>query len=112
MKLFFPYPKRENPKGFETLGVSSFITAHIFQNNPSLLADCGIPGQKPRRRGKKRDNACFLRGCPDSAFDCWVGDQQQRKFTPFMAVYNKDHHLIQTFIQDTEADNIIDLLKE
>jgi thiol-disulfide isomerase/thioredoxin len=34
------------------------------------------------------------------------------KFTPFMAVYNKDHHLIQTYAQGTEADKIIDLLKD
>ena len=34
------------------------------------------------------------------------------KFTPFMAVYSKDHHLIQTYQQGTEADTLIDLLKE
>jgi thiol-disulfide isomerase/thioredoxin len=34
------------------------------------------------------------------------------KFTPFMAVYNKEHHLIQTFQQGTEADNLIKLLKD
>ncbi len=34
------------------------------------------------------------------------------KYTPFMAVYNKDHHLIQTYGQGTEADTIINLLKE
>jgi thiol-disulfide isomerase/thioredoxin len=34
------------------------------------------------------------------------------KFTPFMAVFNKDHHLIQTYQQGTEADTLINLLKE
>lgn len=34
------------------------------------------------------------------------------KFTPFMAVYNKEHHLIQTYQQGTEADTLISLLKE
>lgn len=34
------------------------------------------------------------------------------KFTPFMAVYNKDHHLIQTYGQGTEADTLIKLLHE
>ncbi len=34
------------------------------------------------------------------------------KFTPFMAVYNKDHHLIQTYGQGTEADTLINLLKQ
>lgn len=34
------------------------------------------------------------------------------KYTPFMAVYNKDHHLIQTYGQGTEADTLINLLKE
>lgn len=34
------------------------------------------------------------------------------KFTPFMAVYNKDHHLIKTFDQGTEPNTIIDLLKK
>jgi thiol-disulfide isomerase/thioredoxin len=34
------------------------------------------------------------------------------KYTPFMAVYNKEHHLIQTYGQGTEADTLIDLLKE
>jgi len=34
------------------------------------------------------------------------------KFTPFMAVYNKEHHLIQTYGQGTEADTLINLLKE
>ncbi|MBV9963159.1 MAG: redoxin domain-containing protein [Parafilimonas sp.] len=34
------------------------------------------------------------------------------KFTPFMAVYNKEHHLIQTYPQGTEADTLIALLKE
>ena len=33
------------------------------------------------------------------------------KFTPFMAVYNKDHHLVQTYQQGTEADTLINLLK-
>ncbi len=33
------------------------------------------------------------------------------KFTPFMAVYNKEHHLIKTYQQGTEADKLIDLLK-
>lgn len=33
------------------------------------------------------------------------------KFTPFMAVYNKEHHLIQTYGQGTEADTLINLLK-
>jgi thiol-disulfide isomerase/thioredoxin len=34
------------------------------------------------------------------------------RFTPFMAVYNKEHHLIQTYGQGTEADTLINLLKE
>ena len=34
------------------------------------------------------------------------------KFTPFMAIYNKEHHLIQTYGQGTEADTLISLLKE
>ena len=34
------------------------------------------------------------------------------KFTPFMAVYNREHHLIQTYGQGTEADTLINLLKE
>lgn len=34
------------------------------------------------------------------------------KFTPFMAVYNKDHHLLKTFDQGAEADQIIDLVKK
>ena len=34
------------------------------------------------------------------------------KFTPFMAVYNKEHHLIKTYQQGTEADTLINLLKE
>lgn len=34
------------------------------------------------------------------------------KFTPFMAVYNKEHHLIQTYQQGTEADTLINLLKQ
>lgn len=33
------------------------------------------------------------------------------KYTPYMAVYNKDHHLIQTYGQGTEADTLINLLK-
>lgn len=33
------------------------------------------------------------------------------KYTPFMAVYNKEHHLIQTYSQGTEADTLISLLK-
>jgi thiol-disulfide isomerase/thioredoxin len=33
------------------------------------------------------------------------------KFTPFMAVYNKDHHLLKTYEQGTDADTIIKLLK-
>lgn len=34
------------------------------------------------------------------------------KYTPFMAVYNKEHHLIKTYPQGTEADTLINLLKE
>ena len=34
------------------------------------------------------------------------------KFTPYMAVYNKDHHLIQTYGQGTEADTLMALLKD
>ena len=34
------------------------------------------------------------------------------KFTPFMAVYDKEHHLIKTYDQGAEADELIDLLKE
>ena len=34
------------------------------------------------------------------------------KFTPFMAVYNKEHHLIQTYGQGTDADTLIKLLNE
>ena len=34
------------------------------------------------------------------------------KFTPFMAVYNKEHHLIQTYQQGTEADTLIRLLQD
>lgn len=34
------------------------------------------------------------------------------KYTPFMAVYNKDHQLIQTYAQGTEADTLINLLKD
>lgn len=33
------------------------------------------------------------------------------KFTPFMAVYNKEHHLIKTFDKGTDADTLIDLLR-
>jgi len=33
------------------------------------------------------------------------------KFTPYMAVYNKEQHLIETYGQGTEADTIIALLK-
>ena len=33
------------------------------------------------------------------------------KFTPFMAVYNKEHHLIQTYPQGTKAKDLIDVLK-
>ena len=33
------------------------------------------------------------------------------KFTPFMAIYNKDHHLIKTYQQGTDADTLISLLK-
>ena len=34
------------------------------------------------------------------------------KFTPFIAVYNKEHHLLQTYEKGTDADTIINLLKE
>lgn len=34
------------------------------------------------------------------------------KYTPYMAVYNKEHHLLQTWEQGTEADTIIALLKK
>ena len=34
------------------------------------------------------------------------------KVTPFIAVYDKDHHLLQTYEKGTEPDTIIDLLKE
>ena len=34
------------------------------------------------------------------------------KFTPFMAIYNKEHHLIKTYQQGTDADTLIKLLKE
>ncbi|MEP6465802.1 MAG: thioredoxin domain-containing protein [Parafilimonas sp.] len=34
------------------------------------------------------------------------------KFTPFMAVYNKEHHLIKTYDQGTEADTLINSLKD
>jgi thiol-disulfide isomerase/thioredoxin len=34
------------------------------------------------------------------------------KFTPYMAVYNKEHHLIKTYDQGTEADTLIKLLKK
>jgi len=33
------------------------------------------------------------------------------KFTPFMAIYNKEHHLVETFQQGTDADNLIKILK-
>lgn len=33
------------------------------------------------------------------------------KFTPFMAIYNKEHHLIKTYEQGTEADTLISILK-
>jgi len=33
------------------------------------------------------------------------------KFTPFMAIYNKEHHLIKTYEQGTDADTLIKLLK-
>jgi thiol-disulfide isomerase/thioredoxin len=34
------------------------------------------------------------------------------KYTPYMAVYNKDHHLIQTYGQGTEADTLMALIKK
>jgi thiol-disulfide isomerase/thioredoxin len=34
------------------------------------------------------------------------------KFTPFMAVYNKEHHLIKTYGQGADVDTLIKLLKE
>jgi thiol-disulfide isomerase/thioredoxin len=34
------------------------------------------------------------------------------KFTPFMAIYNKAHHLIKTYQQGTDVDTLIKLLKE
>ena len=34
------------------------------------------------------------------------------KFTPYMALYNKQHRLVQTWGQGTEADTIIKLLKD
>ncbi|MFT4153633.1 TlpA family protein disulfide reductase [Parafilimonas sp.] len=34
------------------------------------------------------------------------------KFTPFMALYNKAHHLIKTYPQGTDADTLIKLLKD
>ena len=34
------------------------------------------------------------------------------QFTPYIAVYNKEHHLLQTFPKGTEADTLINLLKE
>ena len=33
------------------------------------------------------------------------------KFTPFIAVYDKDHHLLQTYEKGTDPDTIINLLK-
>lgn len=33
------------------------------------------------------------------------------KFTPFMAVYNKDHHLIKTFDQGAEPNEIMNLTR-
>jgi thioredoxin-related protein len=34
------------------------------------------------------------------------------KYTPFMAIYNKQHHLVKTYPQGTEADTLINLLKD
>jgi thiol-disulfide isomerase/thioredoxin len=34
------------------------------------------------------------------------------KFTPFMAVYNKEHHLIKTYGQGTDVDTLLKLLKD
>lgn len=34
------------------------------------------------------------------------------KYTPYMAAYNKEHHLLQTWAQGTEADTLIALLKK
>ena len=34
------------------------------------------------------------------------------QYTPYMAIYNKEHHLIKTYGQGTDADTIINLLKE
>lgn len=34
------------------------------------------------------------------------------EYTPYVAVYNKEHHLLQTFPKGTEADTLIKLLKE
>ena len=34
------------------------------------------------------------------------------KLTPFMAIYNKEHHLIKTYQQGTDVDTLIKLLKE
>jgi len=34
------------------------------------------------------------------------------KFTPFMAIYNKEHHLIKTYQQGTDVDTLMKLLKE
>jgi thiol-disulfide isomerase/thioredoxin len=33
------------------------------------------------------------------------------KFTPFMAVYDKNHHLLETYEKGTDADTLIRLLK-
>lgn len=33
------------------------------------------------------------------------------KYTPYMAIYNKEHHLIKTYPQGTEAETLIKLLK-
>ena len=33
------------------------------------------------------------------------------KFTPFMALYNKEHHLVKTWDQGTDADTLIKLAK-
>ncbi len=44
--------------------------------------------------------------------DYYLPSYYRIKFTPFMALYNKEHHLLHTYEQGTEADNIIKLLKE
>jgi thiol-disulfide isomerase/thioredoxin len=33
------------------------------------------------------------------------------QYTPYMAVYNKEHHLVKTYPQGTEADTLINLIK-